>query len=98
MVVHHLNCGTLRPIGARLVNGEGGYVDPARIVCHCRLLETDRELVLVDTGLGLAEMEDPWSRLGRLPAGLLRLEQDATRTAIRQLRALGFDPGDVRHI
>jgi glyoxylase-like metal-dependent hydrolase (beta-lactamase superfamily II) len=98
MTVHHLSCGTMCPIGALLVNGQGGVLDPAKLVCHCLLIESKDGLILVDTGFGIGDVENPADQLGRLPSSLFRIEQDITRTAIRQLSALGFDPRDVRHI
>jgi glyoxylase-like metal-dependent hydrolase (beta-lactamase superfamily II) len=56
MRVHHLNCGTLRPFGRRLINGDGLPFQTGRLVCHCLLIETDRGLVLVDTGFGLGDI------------------------------------------
>ena len=41
MRVHHLNCGTMCPIGAKAVNGTGGLFEAGRMVCHCLLVETD---------------------------------------------------------
>ena len=41
MRVHHLNTGTMCPIGRRLVNGTGSIFQRARMVCHCLLIETD---------------------------------------------------------
>ena len=35
MRVHHLNTGTMCPIGRRLVNGTGSIFQRARMVCHC---------------------------------------------------------------
>ena len=61
--VHHLNCGSLRPLGGRFIDGEPGAHRLARLVCHCLLLETDSGLVLVDTGFGTRDVEDP-ARLG----------------------------------
>ena len=40
--VTHLGCGTGCPVGGRLVNRS-----PARIVCHCLLVETDDGYVLI---------------------------------------------------
>jgi glyoxylase-like metal-dependent hydrolase (beta-lactamase superfamily II) len=85
-------------MGALLVNGQGGILDPAKLVCHCLLIESESGLILVDTGFGVKDMEDPVDQVGKLPANLFRIEQDVTRTAIRQLSALGFDPRDVQHI
>jgi glyoxylase-like metal-dependent hydrolase (beta-lactamase superfamily II) len=96
MRIHHLNCGTMCPNGARLINGEGGLLAPGRVVCHCLLIETDDGLVLVDTGLGVEDMADP-GRLGGVFA-ILRPRTDVAETALKQVEALGFSSGDVRQI
>jgi glyoxylase-like metal-dependent hydrolase (beta-lactamase superfamily II) len=86
MKVHHLNCGTMRP---RAV--------PDGLVCHVLLVETPTALALVDSGLGLRDAESPGHRFG--PARhFVRPAFDPAESAIRQIRELGFDPGDVRHI
>jgi glyoxylase-like metal-dependent hydrolase (beta-lactamase superfamily II) len=89
--VHHLNCGTMRPRGARLF-----APSLAEVPCNCLLLETDDQLVLVDTGLGTMDMDDP-GRLGRSNA-LLNARPDLEQTALRQVRRLGLRRDDVRHI
>lgn len=96
MRVHHLNCGSFCPHGARLVNGEGGLLEPGLIVCHCLLVEAGDGLVLVDTGLGLEDARNP-RRLGRV-FQVMRPRPKAETTAVRQVEALGFAPGDVRQI
>ncbi|MEH2556733.1 hypothetical protein V1286_004262 [Bradyrhizobium algeriense] len=63
MRVHHLNTGTMCPIGRRLVNGTGSIFQRARMVCHCLLIETNDGLALVDTGIGLDDIANP-PRLG----------------------------------
>ena len=91
---HHLNCGTFCPFGGKLVNSS-----PARMVCHCLLVETPRNgLLLVDTGLGEQVMNggEHLLELGFKLAARPRLEPNATATA--QLKKLGFDPSDVRHV
>jgi glyoxylase-like metal-dependent hydrolase (beta-lactamase superfamily II) len=98
MVVHHLNCGNMYPVGSLLLTGEGGFLDRAHVVCHCLLLELPDRLVLVDTGFGTADLTDPVLRFGTASAKLLNIEQDQTRTAIRQIAAMGYEPGDVRDI
>ena len=98
MVVNHLSCGTLCPIGALLLTGHGGLLAPTHLVCHCLLIETVDGLVLVDTGIGTKDIENPVERLGRVPMNMFRVEQDITRTALHQLTALGYNPRDVRHI
>ncbi len=87
----------MHPIGGLLLNGQTSG-PPAKLICHCILLELSDRLVLVDTGFGLDDMNDLTGRIGRLPASIFRIEQDPTRTAIRQIQALGFDPHDVRDI
>ncbi len=98
MRIHHLNCGTMCPLGGRLFYGADRTGDLHRLVCHCLLIETDRDgLVLVDTGFGLRDVHRPerLSRLFRLTNGIQLREQE---TALRQVERLGFAAGDVRHI
>jgi glyoxylase-like metal-dependent hydrolase (beta-lactamase superfamily II) len=98
MRVHHLNCATLCPPSARLVSGEGSWVAPGRLVCHCLLVEIGGELALVDTGLGLADIARAGERLGWGFLGMLRPRLDPSETAVRQVERLGLRPEDVRHI
>jgi glyoxylase-like metal-dependent hydrolase (beta-lactamase superfamily II) len=95
--IHHLNCGTLCPHGARLITGEGGVLDTAELVCHCLLIEGAEGLVLIDTGFGLDDARNP-RQLGLLFTSLFRPRALAAETAVSQVRELGFEPGDVRHI
>ncbi len=95
--IHHLNCGTLCPHGARLITGEGGMLDTAELVCHCLLIEGAEGLVLIDTGFGLDDARNP-RQLGLLFTSLFRPRTLAAETAVSQVRELGFEPGDVRHI
>lgn len=83
--VHHLNCGSLRPLGT-----------PA-MVCHVLLVESDNGLVLVDTGFGTLDCEDP-GRFGHLRRRLIRPALDRAETAAHQVERLGFERSDVRHI
>jgi len=97
MRIHHLNTGTMCPIGRRLVNGTGGIFQRARMVCHCLLVETHDGLALVDTGIGLDDIADPW-RLGRRWVRQTTPRLDPAETALRQVTALGYAADDVRHI
>jgi glyoxylase-like metal-dependent hydrolase (beta-lactamase superfamily II) len=97
MQIHHLNCGTFCPIGGRLMDGTSRGLR-GRLVCHCLLLETDDGLTLVDTGLGLRDMQAPFSRLSPLYARMLNIQFDEASTALRQIERLGFGAKDVRHI
>jgi len=104
MRVHHLNTGTMCPIGRRLVNGTGSIFQRARMVCHCLLIETNDGLALVDTGIGLDDIANP-PRLGpkwvrqttpRLdPAEVVR-EQRLEQVARR--RPLDLDLPHVRDV
>ncbi len=96
MRIHHLNCGSFCPHGRRLVNGEGGLLERALIVCHCLAIETGDGLVLVDTGFGMEDARNP-RQLGAYRP-LMNARVRAETTALKQLEALGFGAGDVRQI
>src|SRR5262245_48255579 len=98
MIVHHISAATLCPASARLVNGTGGLLSPGRMVCHCWLVESDDGLILVDTGIGQADLSDVAGRLGRWFQWAVRPDTDPGTTALGQIARLGFDPRDVRHI
>ncbi|MGD2146086.1 MAG: MBL fold metallo-hydrolase [Anaerolineae bacterium] len=83
MPIHHLNCMTFR-LGVRSVT-------------HCLLIESADGLVLVDTGLGRKDYEQPSVRM-RVFLALNRVPRDPEATAIRQVVGLGYPPEDVRHI
>jgi glyoxylase-like metal-dependent hydrolase (beta-lactamase superfamily II) len=83
MKVHHLNCGSMNSPGMPMV-------------CHVLLVETDSGLVLVDTGFGFLDCENP-SRLGPFRY-VIRPVLLHSETAAHQIEKLGFDRGDVRHI
>lgn len=86
MRIHHLNCGTMRPIGSS-----------EHLVCHVLLIELDDRLVLVDSGFGTQDPIDWRNRLG--PAQhLLRPEYATEETAVAQVISLGLDPSDVTDV
>lgn len=65
---------------------------------RCLLLELDDRLVLVDTGIGTAHVTR-W--FGQLPTGFVAFSRptfEPDTTAVARIRALGFDPADVRDI
>lgn len=100
--VHHLNCGTLCPACAPLIHGPrglSGWLQSARMVCHVLLIETPQDgLILVDTALGRDDLARPAARLGRSFVAITRPVLRPEQTAHAQIRALGLDPADVRHI
>jgi glyoxylase-like metal-dependent hydrolase (beta-lactamase superfamily II) len=86
VAVYHLNCGSMHP-----------YFPRVEVIVYCLLVETDDGLLLVDTGLGVRDLRTP-SWLMRVFTALMRNPRDVQETAYRQVRGLGFDPADVRHI
>jgi glyoxylase-like metal-dependent hydrolase (beta-lactamase superfamily II) len=62
------------------------------------LVETASGLVLVETGLGSQDIQQPRRRLGCLFVGLTRPRLDPEETAAAQIQRLGFATRDVRHI
>ena len=87
--IHHLNFGMMRAIP----------VDPNSMTsCHCLLLEDPNGLALIDSGLGLIEMQHPHERFGEQLLNIWGFTIDENLTAVRQLEKLGFNPADVKHI
>jgi glyoxylase-like metal-dependent hydrolase (beta-lactamase superfamily II) len=68
------------------------------MVCHCLIVETDREIILVDTGIGTADIADPKGRLGGVFTFMTHPVLSAEETALAQVERLGFGKKDVRHI
>lgn len=85
------------PLGDSLLGGDGGLLSTGRLVCHCLLIEGDDGLTLVDTGVGALDCEKP-NGLGRPFRAMIRPRCDSSETALEQVKALGFEPADVRHI
>ncbi|KAF0250180.1 MAG: beta-lactamase domain protein [bacterium] len=77
---------------------EYGFFSPGEMICHCLLIETNEGLILVDTGIGLQDVADPKTRLGKLFTLITRPRLDPEETAARQVVKLGFKLDDVRHI
>jgi glyoxylase-like metal-dependent hydrolase (beta-lactamase superfamily II) len=88
--VHHLNCACIRRLRIR----------GKQLGCHVLVVETPSSgLVLVDTGLGTLDYADMTSRLSRsFVYGYANPKRDPALSAVSQLRALGLDPSDVRHV
>ena len=97
MRIHHLNCGTCCPPGGRLFEGTTD-APLGKLACHCLLVESEAGLVLVDTGFGTRDVDHPRRRLSEFFLTLNNPQLRSEETAVAQVRALGFDPRDVRHI
>jgi glyoxylase-like metal-dependent hydrolase (beta-lactamase superfamily II) len=98
MRIHHLNCSTLCPLGGHFTDRISPGLVAAHMVCHCLLIETSDGLVLVDTGLGIHDVAAPEERINPFLRAILRPKLDVNETAIAQIRALGFNPQNVKHI
>lgn len=98
MKVHHLNCGTMCPVCRRLINGNGGFFERAKMVCHCLLVESSQGLILVDTGIGTHDIDQPAKRLGAGFVAILSPSLLHQETALSQIIALGFQASEVKHI
>lgn len=97
MRVHHLNCGSFCPHGARFVEGRGSVLGRAHVPSHCLAIEGADGIVLVDTGFGTNDIRNP-GQLGLPFRALMSPRLTAEETAIAQLQALGFAAADVKHI
>src|ERR1700691_2682614 len=85
------------PWGERYLSGEGRVLGTARIICHVLLIEGADGLTLVDTGFGTDDVRNP-RQISRPFTAMMRPRLEVGETAVSQVRALGFDPADVRDI
>ncbi|MEZ0390568.1 MAG: MBL fold metallo-hydrolase [Pseudobdellovibrionaceae bacterium] len=97
MRIHHLNCGSMCPLGGRFWDGFSHGLS-SHLVCHCLAIETNEGLVLVDTGFGTKDILYPEKRFSPYFRRLNRVQLEPERTALRQIQRLGFNQEDVRHI
>ena len=86
MKIHHLNCGTLNPQFPR-----------AKTIVYCLLVETNKGLILVDSGMGCQDYTNP-SRRMRFFIYASGVPRKMEETAAYQVEALGYRLSDVRHI
>ena len=98
MTIHHLNCGAMQPYGGALMDGQTRGLAPATMACHCLLLETEDGLALIDTGTVSTDPDGDRARLDPAFLALNRVRLHADEAAANQVRALGHNPADVRHI
>ena len=82
-IVYHLNCVTIvSPINSNVCG-------------HCLLLKEEDKLVLIDTGIGLLDVQQPEVRIGKELIELVGYRFCEAQTAIRQIEQLGLNPKDV---
>ena len=77
--------------------GTGSLRKRPPLITHCLLIETSAGLILVDTGFGTRDYTQP-SAAVRMFTWVSFFERDLDETAIHQVRSLGYDPADVKHI
>ncbi len=92
MRIHHLNCATMCPPLAGTMNEVG------HLVAHVLAIESPDGVILVDTGLGTADIEEPRRRLGLQFLLMVGPALRAKEPAVEQLARLGIAREDVRHI
>ncbi|WP_312992188.1 MBL fold metallo-hydrolase [Chryseobacterium flavum] len=68
------------------------------VIGHCLLIEENNgDLILIDTGIGVQDIESPDKRLGEELIKAVGFQLDMELTALNQIRQLGLDPGRVKH-
>ncbi|MGV0168321.1 MBL fold metallo-hydrolase [Furfurilactobacillus sp. WILCCON 0119] len=89
--IYHINCGFV----------QGLQYEGEALVMHCLLIDTGKDgLVLVDTGLGRKDQLNAEPRLGFAFTHIYAKPQQGNiaLAAVEQIKALGYDPRDVRNI
>lgn len=87
MKIYHLNCGSMYPL----------YPRGTQSILYCLLVETNDGLLLVDTGFGVQDYEQP-TRFIRIFTALLGMPCLIEETAVFQVEKLGYSRKDVKHI
>lgn len=68
------------------------------MVCHVLVVSTDQGVVLIDSGIGLKDIENPQERLGKDFVRFAKPDLMKEQTVFHRLQALGFAPSDVTDI
>lgn len=84
--IHHLNCGTMRPLVPRGTQG----------LLSCLRVETNQDLLLVDTGFGTTDYLCPTAFV-RLFTRFLGMPRDLEETAACRVERLGYARTGVRY-
>lgn len=81
--LYHLNCVSIQsPIGAEACG-------------HCLLIRESNKLILIDTGIGLKDIQNPAERIGKELVSMVGYRFEEKQAAVRQIARLGFDPGMI---
>jgi len=73
------------------------YFPPVENGITCLLIETNHGPVLVDTGLGTQDYQNPGGRMNFF-LKMMRSERNINETALYQIQRLGYKHEDVKHI
>lgn len=90
--IHHLDGATLRPAGGSELIGSD------ELVSHVLVVDLGPRVVLVDAGIGLADVAAPAERLGAEFCELSGPVLDEARTVVRQLPALGLTAEQITDV
>ncbi|ROI04991.1 MBL fold metallo-hydrolase [Chryseobacterium sp. G0240] len=82
--IHHLNCVKI----SIPMNDD--------VIGHCLVIEEDDQLLLIDTGIGILDVENPDERLGNELIEAVGFQLDTELTAFHQLQKLGLSPSLVK--
>ncbi|MCL8537752.1 MBL fold metallo-hydrolase [Chryseobacterium gallinarum] len=82
--IHHLNCVKI----SIPMNND--------VIGHCLLIEEDDNLLLIDTGVGVQDVEHPNERLGAELIEAVGFQLDMERTVFHQIQKLGLEPAHVK--
>lgn len=95
--VHHLNCGSMCPFGGKYIDGFS-HASHAHLVCHCLAIQTDRGIILVDTGLGTHDVFSNGEAFNPFFKRMLNMKFREEDTALAHIERLGFVAEDVTDI
>lgn len=87
--IHELYCGSFCPFHSH------NYFPTQELTCRCLLIESSAGLILCDTGLPNFEHLSPSAKL---KLKLMQAKNDPSHQCVQQVKRLGFDIKDVRHI
>ena len=97
MEIYHLNCGTMRPFGLPSDDDTGGFLKRGHGVVHCLLIDTGEGLAMVDTGWGWRDCICPSPAVKQFMS-IIGSPGNQDETAVQQIKTLGYNPRDVKHI
>jgi glyoxylase-like metal-dependent hydrolase (beta-lactamase superfamily II) len=87
----------LFPFSTIPLNNTGKWFRKGLGVIHCPIIDTGDGLILIDTGYGTQDYTNP-TKIVHYFNRLIGLVNDIEETTLHQIIALGYEPGDVKHI